>query len=108
MFLFSEKLKVNDRVFTNIFKIDRWINKYELSEILNNFEAFMMIQESILNYSDLLNLTFFCIELANDLNSSDIFSIILINEMDEMNVNDNYQLTLNNISVICIYNFRKK
>ncbi len=99
LILFSEKLKVNDRVFTNIFKIDRWINKYELAEILNNFEAFLMIQESILNYSDLLNLTFFCIDLANDLNSSDIFSIILINELDEMNVNDNHQSQLNQISV---------
>jgi hypothetical protein len=91
-------------VFTNIFKIDRWINKYELSEILNNFEAFLMIQESILNYTDLLNLTFFCIDLANDLNSSDIFSIILINELDEMNVNDNHQSLLNQISVFLLFN----
>ena len=95
-------MKENDRIFTNIFKIDRWINRLDLLEILKNFENFIIIQDNILNFSDLLNLTFFCIELANDLNTSDIFSIILINDLDEINVNENYspiffQITVKNI-----------
>ena len=86
--LFSLKMKENDRIFTNIFKIDRWINRLDLLEILKNFENFIIIQDNILNFSDLLNLTFFCIELANDL--------------DEINVNENYspiffQITVKNI-----------
>lgn len=106
--LFSQKMKENDRIFTNIFKIDRWINRLDLYEIINNFENYMIVQENILNFPDLLNLTFFCIELANDLNTSDIFSIILINDLDELSINENYSSTLLQISVYITFNFRRK
>lgn len=82
----SEKLGECDRVFTNIFRIEKWLTKDDCRQILyeGNFENF--IQDTFfLNYSEITKLITYCVDLSFE-NHSNIFSVILINDIEAVSL----------------------
>jgi hypothetical protein len=81
-----DKLHPYDRIFTNVFKLEKWISKDELKDLisygLNNFETNLQ-DTSILDYTEVIKLISFCIDLSFEYHSN-VFAVILLNDVDEI------------------------
>jgi len=88
--IIHDKISDGDRVFTNIFKSEKWLVKEDLKQILGvgelnqkiSFENYLQ-DTSLLNFSEIVKLINYCVDLSFEYHSN-IFSIILINDIDEI------------------------
>ena len=91
-----DKISEGDRVFTNIFKLEKWLVKEDLKYILGVddlnfkiiFESFLQ-ETSLLNFIEIIKLINYLVDLSFEYHSN-IFSIILINDVDEIPVEIDY------------------
>jgi hypothetical protein len=86
-----EKMNDQDRLFTNIIRIEKWLIKEELRELImnENFSNFVNSETQYLNYTEITKLMTYCIDLSFE-HHSNIFSILLINDIDEIPENVDY------------------
>ena len=98
--IFNEKMGKNDKIYSNIFKYGEGLNKEQINYILNkkdnNYYDIFKETERI-NYEKISTLIEYAIDLS--MNSlSNIFSILLINDIDEINsINDDYSFEIKKI-----------
>jgi hypothetical protein len=94
-----EKISDSDRVFSNIFRFENWLNKDEFKEILfgNQFEIYTNKETSILNFSEICKLMTYCIDLSFE-HHSNIFSVVLINDVEDIHFNVDYYEELKIVS----------
>ena len=99
--IFNEKMGKDDKIYSNIFKSGEGLTKSHINYILNikdnNYTEIFKETEKI-NYEKISTLIEYAIDLS--MNSlSNIFSVLLINDIDEINNinNDDYSSEINKI-----------
>ena len=98
--IFNDKMGKNDKIYSNIFKSGEGLTKTHINYILNikdnNYSEIFKETEKI-NYEKISTLIDYAIDLS--MNSiSNIFSILLINDIDEIPlINDDYNFEINKI-----------
>lgn len=94
-----EKINDQDRVFSNIIRIEKWLIKEELKELImnENFANYISSETQYLNFTEITKLMTYCIDLSFE-HHSNIFSIFLINDIDEIPQNIDYYEDLRTVS----------
>lgn len=89
----------SDRILSNIFNFSKWLTKTELYELLSDGNFASYFQESVvLNYTEIAKLILFGIDLSFEFHSN-IFSIVLINDLDDIPDDKDYMDELKTVSL---------
>ena len=108
--LISNKISFFDRIYSNIFKQGNWLTKKDLNEIIlncsnsniennnNNINKYFQSTQKI-NYLSLENFLEYGINMSVN-TPSQIFSILLINDIDQIPLSINYNELLEKLSKI--------
>ena len=88
--IITDKIGDSDRIFTNIFKFEKWVSKDECKQILSegNFENYLQ-ETSFLNYVEISKLITYCVDLSFE-HHAHLFSVILINDIESIPVDVDY------------------
>ena len=88
---YYEKMDDNDKIYSNIFKVGRWLNKEDIFNLINgsinNYTNFFQETEK-LDYIQIAKLILFGIDMSLNVNCN-IFSILIINDIDEIDDDNN-------------------
>ena len=88
---YYEKMDDNDKIYSNIFKVGRWLNKEDIFNLINgsinNYTNFFQETEK-LDYIQIAKLILFGIDMSLNVNCN-IFSILIINDIDEIDDENN-------------------
>lgn len=92
-----DKMGEYDRIFSNIFKASKWLTKDELFSMFSspNFSSYFQ-ETTTLDYANIAKLILYGIDLSFEFHSN-IFSIVFINDIDEIGTEIDYTDTLKEI-----------
>lgn len=94
----NSKMGENDRMLSNVLNFSKWVTKSELCELLSDSNFASYFQESVvLNYTEIAKLILFGIDLSFEFHSN-IFSIVLINDLDDISEEKDYMDELKTVS----------
>ncbi len=83
---YYEKMDINDKIYSNIFKVGKWLNKEDICNLINgsknNYTKFFQETEK-LDFNQICKLILFGIDMSLNVDSN-IFSILIINDIDEI------------------------
>ena len=106
---YYEKMDDNDKIYSNIFKVGRWLNKEDIFNLINgsinNYTNFFQETEK-LDYIQIAKLILFGIDMSLNINCN-IFSILIINDIDEID-DDNIEINKRDEEIKSIVNKLKE
>ena len=106
---YYEKMDDNDKIYSNIFKVGRWLNKEDIFNLINgsinNYTNFFQETEK-LDYIQIAKLILFGIDMSLNVNCN-IFSILIINDIDEID-DDNIEINKRDEEIKSIVNKLKE
>lgn len=90
--LAADKMNINDKLFSNIFTNETWLQKGDLEYLLDLPDKGTFFQNTnYLNTEGIIQAIEYCVEISLE-NNSNVFSVIIINEL-----RDFYSFNSNNI-----------